>query len=178
MWRVLQTCVWLSVLHLLLLMERSASQVSVLTRNMLSFCSIPGLEIIFGIAPVNLSSQTYFWRDRTKFWPEKYLLQHSVRVCVSVVSNLSPFWRDRTKFLPEKYLLQHSVRVCVSVVSNLSPFYFSSLLPIMSNLYLKRLKFWIKFYYKKLKHYLKQRFLSFMAFSIYEVIWVAFLSHS
>lgn len=147
MWRVLQTCVWLSVLHVLLLMERSASQVSVLTRNMLSFCSIPGLEIIFGIAPVNLSSQTYFWRDRTKFWPEKYLLQHSVRVCVSVVSNLSPF--------------------C-----------FSSLLPIMSNLYLKRLKFWIKFYYKKLKHYLKQRFLSFMAFSIYEVIWVAFLSHS
>ena len=147
MWRVLQTCVWLSVLYLLLLMERSASQVSVLTRNMLSFCSIPGLEIIFGIAPVNLSSQTYFW------------------------------W-DRTKFLPEKYLLQHSVRVCVSVVSNLSPFYFSSLLPIMSNLYLKCLKFWIKFYYKKLKHYLKQRFLSFMAFSIYEVIWVAFLSHS
>ena len=147
MWRVLQTCVWLSVLHLLLLMERSASQVSVLTRNMLSFCSIPGLEIIFGIAPVNLSSQTYFWRDRTKFWPEKYLLQHSVRVCVSVVSNLSPF-------------------------------YFSSLLPIMSNLYLKHLKFWIKFYYKKLKHYLKQRFFSFMAFSIYEVIWVAFLSHS
>ena len=147
MWRVLQTCVWLSVLYLLLLMERSASQVSVLTRNMLSFCSIPGLEIIFGIAPVDLSSQTYFWRDRTKFWPEKYLLQHSVRVCVSVVSNLSPF-------------------------------YFSSLLPIMSNLYLKRLKFWIKFYYKKLKHYLKQRFLSFMAFSIYEVIWVAFLLHS
>ena len=48
----------------------------------------------------------------------------------------------------------------------------------MSNLYLKRLKFWIKFYYKKLKHYLKQRFLSFMAFSIYEVIWVAFLLHS
>lgn len=147
MWRVLQTCVWLSVLHVLLLMERSASQVSVLTRNMLSFCSIPGLEIIFGIAPVDLSSQTYFWRYRTKFWPEKYLLQHSVRVCVSVVSNLSPF-------------------------------YFSSLLPIMSNLYLKRLKFWIKFYYKKLKHYLKQRFLSFMAFSIYEVIWVAFLLHS
>ena len=147
MWRVLQTCVWLSVLYLLLLMERSASQVSVLTRNMLSFCSIPGLEIIFGIAPVDLSSQTYFWRDRTKFWPEKYLLQHSVRVCVSVVSNLSPF-------------------------------YFSSLLPIMSNLYLKCLKFWIKFYYKKLKHYLKQRFLSFMAFSIYEVIWVAFLLHS
>ena len=147
MWKVLQTCVWLSVLYLLLLMERSASQVSVLTRNMLSFCSIPGLEIIFGIAPVNLSSQTYFWRDRTKF-------------------------------LPEKYLLQHSVRVCVSVVSNLSPFCFSSLLPIMSNLYLKCLKFWIKFYYKKLKHYLKQRFLSFMAFSIYEVIWVACLSHS
>ena len=147
MWRVLQTCVWLSVLHVLLLMERSASQVSVLTRNMLSFCSIPGLEIIFGIAPVDLSSQPYFWRDRTKFWPEKYLLQHCVRVCVSVVSNLSPF-------------------------------YFSSLLPIMSNLYLKRLKFWIKFYYKKLKHYLKQRFLSFMAFSIYEVIWVAFLLHS
>ena len=147
MWRVLQTCVWLSVLHVLLLMERSASQVSVLTRNMLSFCSIPGLERIFGIAPVDLSSQTYFWRDRTKF-------------------------------LPEKYLLQHSVRVCVSVVSNLSPFYFSSLLPIMSNLYLKRLNFWIKFYYKKLKHYLKQRFLSFMAFSISEVIWVAFLLHS
>ena len=48
----------------------------------------------------------------------------------------------------------------------------------MSNLYLKRLKFWIKFYYKKLKYYLKQRFLSFMAFSIYEVIWVAFLLHS
>ena len=147
MWRVLQTCVWLSVLNLLLLVERSASQVSVLTWNMLSFCSIPGLERIFGIAPVNLSSQTYFWRDRTKF-------------------------------LPEKYLLQHSVRVCVSVVSNLSPFCFSSLLPMMSNLYLKRLKFWIKFYYKKLKHYLKQRFLSFMAFSIYEVIWVAFLLHS
>ena len=146
MWRVLQTCVWLSVLYLLFLMERSASQVSVLT-NMLSFCSIPGLEIIFGIAPVNLSSQTYFWRDRTKFWPEKYLLQHSVRVCVSGVSNLSHFS-------------------------------FSSLLPIMSNLYLKRLKFWIEFYDKKLKHYLKQRFLSFMAFSIYEVIWVAFLSHS
>lgn len=48
----------------------------------------------------------------------------------------------------------------------------------MSNLYLKRLKFWIEFYYKKLKHYLKKRFLSFMAFSIYEVIWVACLSHS
>ena len=147
MWRVLQTCVWLSVLYLLLLMERSASQVSVLTRNMLSFCSIPGLEIIFGITPVNLSSQTYFWWERTKFWPEKYLLQHSIRVCVSVVSDLSRF--------------------C-----------FSSLLPIMSNLYLKRLKFWIKFYYKKLKHYLKQSFPSFLAFSIYEVISVACLSHS
>ena len=76
MWRVFQTCVWLSVLCLLLLMENSASQVSVLTRSTLSFCSIPGLEIILGIAPVKLSSQTYFW-------PERYLLQHSLRVVVS-----------------------------------------------------------------------------------------------
>ena len=60
MWRVLQTCVWLSALYLLLLMERSASQVSVLTRNMLSLCSIPGLEVIFVIALVNCPVKQIF----------------------------------------------------------------------------------------------------------------------
>ena len=45
MWKVLQTCVWLSVLYLLLLMERSASQVSVLTRNMPSFAPFQGFFV-------------------------------------------------------------------------------------------------------------------------------------